>query len=314
MHGESECRSGLEKNLFLRLGKRVFKSRQNQQMPELQTGSVINCDSWRDRVLLVFYHLSVGSDVSDTYPLFGISEATCRKYFIVYLLALRFFLMTESPWSSFDLIERCTPKKILNVIKNLESIGDLHEQECASFASLKVANTFWSQYKKKMTCKFWGAISPSGFGLPLDSPVDGKVRDLDEAEPRPGRCTDEEHCEGNKHHKRVTPGKVSLADKGVTAQGLYAREKHLLRLPFQKRRNIPSFSQMEMYSMTDTAPIRIHVERFFRRVQEFKIWREKIPAQHIDLVSAMWSVCYHLCNFGPDLIRVLEEEDEADTE
>ena len=100
-------------------------------------------------------------------------------------------MMTEQPYPSIDQIIAFSPPKIQTHHKTLETIIDDHEQPVETASSLPVANTFYSNYKSKHTLKLFGAVTPAGFGLALDT-ID---RPMDEAEPRPGRCSDADTVE-----------------------------------------------------------------------------------------------------------------------
>jgi hypothetical protein len=181
----------------------------------------------------------------------------------------------------------------------LETIIDDHEQQVQTASSLPVANTFYSQYKHRHTLKLFGAITPSGYGLALDT----VGRDLDEAEPRPGRCTDADMIEECRWPDRVSPGYVTQADKGILVHSLFAKNHHSLETPFKKRRNVPGFCETGMVATEGTARVRIHIERFFERVQDFKVTKKVIKVTEMDIYSSIWSVIYHMSNFDVDIIR-----------
>ena len=288
-------------NTYKRILQLGSSSERELQMPEPLSDDtpVKQSLSWQDSILCVLVHNRVGFDTADLYTFFGVSYSTLRKHYIVYQQALRFFLITEQPYPGIDRILASTPPKLKQVYKTLESIIDDHEQKVETGSSLPVANTFWSQYKHYHSLKLFGAVTPSGFGLALDT----VGRSLDESEPRPGRCNDVDMVEQVAWPERVTPGYTSLADKGILAHAQFAAVNHTLLTPFKKRRKVPGFCENEQLMMVSTAPVRIHVERFFERVQDFKVLRKVIKVSEIDIFASIWSICYHMSNYDADLLR-----------
>jgi hypothetical protein len=207
--------------------------------------------------------------------------------------------MTEQPYPTIKQILDSSPPKLKQHHRTLESMLDDHEQGCQTGSSLPVANTFHSKYKSKHTLKLFGACTPSGFALSLDT----IGRPLDEAEPRPGSCNDAVMVEMVKFAERVSPGYCSMADKGILVHSLFAASGHTLLTPFKKRRNIQGMSETAMTATEGTARVRIHIERMFERVQDFKVMKKIFKVTDIDIFSSIWSVCYQLINFDSELIR-----------
>ena len=154
-------------------------------------------------------------------------------------------------------------------------------------------------YKSKHTLKLFGACTPSGFALPLDTPD----RSLDEAEPRPGGCNDAVMVEQVRFAERCSPGYSSMADKGILVHNLFSAQHHTLLTPFKKRRGMKGFNETALNATEGTARVRIHIERMFERVQDFKIMGKIIKITDVDIFSSIWSVCCHLVNFDSELIR-----------
>ena len=94
-----------------------------------------------------------------------------------------------------------------------------------------------------------------------------------------------------------------MADKGILVHAQFAAHKHTLLTPFKKRNNVPGFGETAMLATEGTARVRIHVERFFERVQDFKFLRNRVKISEMDLFSSKWSIVYRLCNYDADLIR-----------
>ena len=91
-----------------------------------------------------------------------------------------------------------------------------------------------------------------------------------------------------------------MADKGFQIQDI---------LPLGEGLNIPPFlgsdAQMSAEDVVRTQQItslRIHVERAFNKIKNFRIWNGVVPLNLFNFVNQMWSVCAFLCNTQDPLI------------
>lgn len=80
-------------------------------------------------------------------------------------------------------------------------------------------------------------------------------------------------------------------------------KKHELITPCKAWVNNPTFTVDEVAHTHKVGNKRIHVERAFRRAQEWKILHGLVPLTRVDIWGAVWFVCCMMSNFGPPMIR-----------
>ena len=80
-------------------------------------------------------------------------------------------------------------------------------------------------------------------------------------------------------------------------------KKHELITPCKAWVNNPTFTVDEVAHTHKVGNKRIHVERAFRRAQEWKILHGLVPLTRVDIWGAVWFVCCMMSNFDSLLIR-----------
>eukprot|EP01050_Picozoa_sp_SAG11_P014307 SAG11_NODE_1746_length_4331_cov_2.793715_3_plen_213_part_00 len=84
----------------------------------------------------------------------------------------------------------------------------------------------------------------------------------------------------------------------------YARLKnHELITPTKAWVGQPTFTVDESAHTSNVGNKRIHVERAFKRAQEWKILHKVIPITRVDIWGAVFYVCCMMSNYGPPMIR-----------
>eukprot|EP00808_Paulinella_micropora_P003317 g7408.t1 len=234
---------------------------------ETQTHGTRRVLEWQDAVLLVLVRCRMGLEYKQLHPFFNISDHTCRKYFQVFLQALVEFLMSEFPMPTAEQIVSSIPSSMRTKYPNLQFLFDAHETRMEIPSNLRVANTTWSDYKHCHTAKCLGVTSGIGTFLPQRT----FERPLDCAEPRPGRCSDPKLIKESQIDEYATKGYCSLADKGFLVHALFAAVEHELQTPWKKVRNVHGFEEEATLQAQRVGNVRIHVERAFKRAQEWQI-------------------------------------------
>jgi len=148
----------------------------------------------------------------------------------------------------------------------------------------------FSQYKHGTTAKYLGSIAASGAVL-------------DTSEPRGGCCSDKELTVACGILDRSLEGMTTLADKGFMMHEQFTDVMHELLTPPKKRRGAATFNVGEMDMTHVIAGPRVHVERAFRRVQEWKCLHKRVKLTQADLAGSVFSVCSRMSNFDRPLIR-----------
>lgn len=152
-----------------------------------------------------------------------------------------------------------------------------------------VARTVWSEYKQRITLKFLGAICGNGaFTFASDA--------------YPGRITDPQITRLSGFLDKIHEYGVTSADKGFMMQTDFSLKNHLLAVPPKAANKQEFFTSDQMVDTGRIARKRIHVERAFRRAQEYQILHRRVPILEVDIWGMIFKVCCGLCNFQPPLI------------
>jgi len=172
---------------------------------------------------------------------------------------------------------------------NLLAFIDCHEQEMQGPRDKTVARTMWSEYKQRYTLKFLGAIGPNGAFTFVSTAY-------------PGRITDPQITRLSGFVDTVHEFGITSADKGFMMQKAFSDVLHSLAVPPKAAQKQEAFSGQQMQGTARIARKRIHVERAFRRAQEFDILHRRIPILQVDLWGMIFRVCCRLTNFQPPII------------
>lgn len=247
---------------------------------------------WKDAVCFVLYCLRTGTDVSDEHARWGLAYSTAHRYYAVYLQALRHRLEALFPYPTREQLLQCCPKRIKEQFpgREIQAIIDCHEQPLEMPTDLTMYRSCFSQYKHGTTAKYLGAIAPSGACIDI-------------SEPRGGCCSDKELTIASGILDRSYEGMTTLADKGFMMHAQFTDVMHELLTPPEKRRGVATFSTDEMNMTHVIAGPRVHVERAFRRVQEWKCLGKRVKLTQADLAGSVFSVCARMSNFDRPLIR-----------
>jgi hypothetical protein len=230
----------------------------------------------QDGVVLTLVILRTGMTYVESAALFGVSEQTVSRHFITWLVFLEKFLTAEFPYPTVEQLEHVTPSRVKQALSimmkgvHFEAFVDCHEQECETPTSKLTHKKVWSEYKKRTTLKFFGAIAGNGVFTFASTAYRGRLTD-----PVVTRlCGYLEVI-----HEHGATG----ADKGFDMIPDFSARHALLVIPPKANSGQTVFTQDEMIDTADIARERIHVERAFKRAQEYKILHRKIPVGMFDL-------------------------------
>lgn len=165
----------------------------------------------------------------------------------------------------------------------------------------------WSPYKQRPTCKFIGGIAPVGaftFAKPFAFP---------------GTAGDVKATIAVGLLEVLHRGMASLADKGFMLHAEAAANGHNLFVPTFAFNGQESFTADEARETSKIGNVRIYIEearvartpppplntpldrstdvQAFRRVREFKIMRNVIKLQQLDLIGQVFTCCALLTNY-----------------
>ena len=152
------------------------------------------------------------------------------------------------------------------------------------------ASCVTADYKHRCTNKFLGACTPSGACVYASTNFGGN-------------CDDKTLTIATGITDLCYPGWMTLADKGFMMSSEFAANDHKLRVPSHAQVGVATFSRDESKWTNKVGKTRIHIERMFKRAQEWKILHIIIKISAMDLAGTIFQVCCFMTNFEPPLIR-----------
>eukprot|EP01049_Picozoa_sp_SAG25_P013375 SAG25_NODE_2055_length_1995_cov_2.075949_2_plen_364_part_00 len=246
----------------------------------------------KEAIFFVLMRCRTGLDVIDIHALFGIGYSTACRYFRVYIAFLRVWLERQFPMPTEEQLRQAEPSSFKRNFpsRDIQLIIDAHEQECESASNLMARRTLWSEYKHRTTNKFLGACTPCGACVYASTNYGGLIDDN----------TLTEVCG---IMDVLYDGWSTLADKGFLLHDEFAQRGHNLFIPAFAQRGVPTYTRDESKWTNCVGSVRIHVERLFKRAQEWKIMKRIIKISNMDVAGSIFKVCCFMTNFEPPLIR-----------
>lgn len=217
---------------------------------------------------------------------FQIGVGTCSQYFTTWVRALLVFFEYVFPVPTLTDLKPTYPEKFH---PNVHHIIDATEIFMETPSDPAAHTAVWSDYKHFTTVKFLVSISPSGVIIWIS---DGF----------PGSITDIEIVQFSGFLKHVHPRDIVMADKGFPIQHILSYRLAQLRAPTWKRKGQTQFTYQEDFKSSRVSKERIHVERAMGRLKDFRILRNLVTIQRLDIISAIFKVCGFLCNFDKPLM------------
>jgi hypothetical protein len=264
--------------------------------PEEVAPQARRAGSAKDAIFFVLMRCRTGLDIVDLHTLFGLEYSTACRYFALYISFLRVWLESEFPLPTEQQLRDACPEsfKVAFPTRNIQYIIDAHEQQCEEPSNLMARRTVWSDYKHRTTNKFLGACTPCGACVHASTNYGGK-------------CDDRTLTNASGLMDTVYQGWTTLADKGFMMHAEFASQKHELLCPTHATANVPTYSVDESKWTNAIGKTRIHIERMFRRAQEWKILHRTIKISNMDLAGTVFKVCCLMGNYEPQLIRERDE-------
>lgn len=246
----------------------------------------------KEAIFFVLMRLRTGLDIIDLHALFGVEYGVACRYFAVYVSFLRRWLEVQFPMPTEAQLHNSMPASFKKEYgsQKVQLIIDAHEQQCEEPSNLMARRTVWSDYKHRCTNKFLGACSPCGACVFASTNYGGK-------------CDDVTLTEVTGLMDNLLPDWITLADKGFMMHAQFAEHGHILHVPSHAQTNVPTYTRDEMRWTNKIGKTRIHVERMFKRAQEFKILHRTIKISSMDLAGTVFKVCCFMGNFDAPLIR-----------
>ena len=251
----------------------------------------------KDALVLTLFMLRTGCTERTAAGLFGVSTDTVSRYFVSWLVFMATFFEAFFPYPTAEQLNETTNERLREAIlagdvaskMHFEAFIDCHEQEMERPRDKTVARAVWSDYKQRTTAKFLGAISGCGAFTFLSTAF-------------PGRITDPSITKLSGFLDKIHKNGMTSADKGFMMHYEFAENLHYLAVPAKARRGQKIFDTDQNFHTATIARKRIHVERAFRRAQEFEILHRRIPITQADIWGMVFSVPCYLTNFQPPLM------------
>lgn len=251
----------------------------------------------KDAYVLTLFMLRTGCTERSAAGLFGVSTDTVSRYFVSWLVFMSTFFEAFFPYPTAGQLNETTNDRLREALLagdtagklHFEAFIDCHEEEIERPRDKTVARAVWSDYKQRTTAKFLGAISGCGAFTFTSNAYPGRI--TDPSITKLSGFLDKIHKEG-----------LTSADKGFMMHYDFAEKMHYLAVPAKARRGQKFYDTDQMMDTATIARKRIHVERAFRRAQEYEILHRRIPITQADIWGMVFSVSCFLCNFQPPLM------------
>ena len=192
--------------------------------------------------------------------------------------------LTVVPWSGFEPFMEMGMEGF-----HFEAFIDCHEQPCEDPSSFLSHKKVYSTYKGVPTLKFFGAVAGNGAFTFASTAYRGRLSD-----PVITRLCG--------FLEIIHAGGIVGADKGFDMIADFSAKRSLLVIPPKAFNGQSVYTADECVDTTRIARARIHVERAFKRVQEYAILHNKIPVTMFDIWGSIFRVCCFLTNLEPPLI------------
>jgi hypothetical protein len=213
-----------------------------------------------------------------------------HRYFVSWILFMAEFFRVEFPTPSLEQINLHMPKKFDDLMEQLNlqpgrlrHIIDATEIFCQTPTDPRARRNYYSDYKHAMTVKFHGDISPQGATNFISCGHGGRTTDLELVQ----MCGWLEILESNTY---------VLADRAYIIQNLINSietiENVTIIHPHKRFVGTEKFTAEEAKQISIIARARIHVERYFARVKQFRYLGRRIDLKQADLIGKiMYVIC-----------------------
>ena len=208
---------------------------------------------------------------------FEISQSTVSRIFLMWINYCYLRLGMLPCWPDRDTIRATMPAVFREQYPRTTVILDATEVKVNTPSSLLLQSQTYSNYKSTNTFKGLVGISPAGHVMFVSSLYTGSISDT-------------ELVERSGFLNLLQSGDEVMADRGFTIEDMLT--------PLGVQLNIPPFlggrEQLATSEVVDTqqiASLRIHVERAIRRVKQYGILANMMPASLASSANQIWTVC-----------------------
>ena len=241
-----------------------------------------------DEFFMCMCRIRVGMLEEDLADRFNCTFQTVSRKFITWINYLYFVLGSIPIWLPKSEIQRLMPNQFKVKYKSTRVLVDCTEFTCQTATSMMLNSQTYSHYKSRTTYKSLIGISPHGLMTFLSPLYTGCMSDV-------------EIFKLSGIRDLLEPGDSVMADKGFTVDKYLSEKNVALNMP-PFRGADQQFTTKQIALTQEIASLRIHVERFNRRVKENHIFDSDSQMAMIGSINQLWAVACLLANFQNPLI------------
>ena len=241
-----------------------------------------------DEFFMLLTRMRLGLLEEDLADRFDCTVQTVSRKILTWLNFLYFVMGNIPIWLPRDIIDREMPLAFKRNYSSTRVIIDCTEIECEMSSSMVLNNQTYSNYKSQTTFNSLIGVAPHGAMTFLSPLYTGCMSDI-------------EIVKLSGFRDLLEPGDSVMADKGFRIEKYLAEKGIALNLPPFLGCDV-QFTPEQVALNEEIASLRIHVERFNRRVKENHIFDCVIPLSTVGSINQLWSVACLLANFQGPLI------------
>lgn len=242
-----------------------------------------------DELFMYLCRIRINMQETDLSVRFNCSQSTVSRKLITWANFLYFVLGRIPIWLPKEEILRLMPDAFKENYKSTRVIIDCTEIFTQSSSSLVTSSILFSNYKSHSTYKSLVGISPHGALTFVSTLYTGNMSDVEITQ----LCGLLDLLE---------PSDSVMADKGFTISKLLEKRGATLNIPTFLREK-EQFTTDEIVLNEQIASLRIHVERYIRRVKENTFFQSSVPITLAGSINQIWTVACILANFKGPLIK-----------
>lgn len=241
-----------------------------------------------DEFFMFTNRLRLGLLEEDLADRFDCTIQTVSRKLLTWVNFLYFVLGSIPIWLPKSEIQRLMPADFKPKYSSTRVVVDCTEFICEMATSMVLNSQIYSPYKSRTTFKSFIGVAPHGVMTFLSPLYTGCMSDVEIVK----LCGIRDLLE---------PGDSVMADKGFTIRSYLAEKDINLNMP-PFLGSEQQFTPEEVAVNEEIASLRVHVERFNRRVKENHFFDTVIPMSMIGSINQFWSVACLLANFQGPLI------------
>ncbi|XP_055837595.1 uncharacterized protein LOC129905998 [Episyrphus balteatus] len=239
----------------------------------------------KNKIILCMYRLKNNSTNAHISILFNLSSKTAKTYFTSYIQLLSKALKPFIYWPTTEENQKSMPK-CFEKFSNVVTVLDCTEIRTVQFRCLTCKCCTYSHYKGTHTVKVMVGITPSGLVNFISPSVSG-------------RTSDKAVFNLTGLIKVLKPGDAVMVDKGfMIGNELFQAGIEMIRPQFMN----PERTRDDVEKDRLIASARVHVERRFARIKQFKMLSEKVTESMLPYFDDIVTVVCAISNLSSPIL------------